>query len=177
MSLIDAAPVIATARLKLRPPERRDAGWIATYCGDLDVARMTTRMPHPYSLADAETFLARMGTYDPAHEQVFAITGADGKGIGMLGFHPGEDRQPEIGYWLGRPHWGKGYATEAVHAALEWAYRDWGKRLVKAGHFADNQASGAVLVKADFLYTGVVETRLSIARAAEAPTRMMVWLA
>jgi RimJ/RimL family protein N-acetyltransferase len=177
MSLTDACPVIETARLKLRPPESGDAGWIAQFCGDLGVARMTTRMPHPYSLSDAEGFLARSQKFDPAREQVFAIYGQDGQGVGLLGFHPGEDRHPEIGYWLGRPYWGKGLATEAVKAALDWARRHWGKRLISAGHFEDNEASGAVLCKAGFLYTGVVESRLSIARAANTPTRMMVWLA
>jgi RimJ/RimL family protein N-acetyltransferase len=46
-----------------------------------------------------------------------------------------------------------------------------------AGHFADNDASGRVLVKAGFLYTGVVEHKASIARGEPVDTRMMVWLA
>jgi RimJ/RimL family protein N-acetyltransferase len=83
----------------------------------------------------------------------------------------------EIGYWLGRPFWGRGYMTEAVDAALLWAGDGWGRRYLLAGHFADNPASGQVLVKAGFLYTGDVVPRFSMARGEEAPTRMMVWLA
>ena len=65
----------------------------------------------------------------------------------------------------------------AVRAALGWVKRDWRKRLVVAGHFADNPASGQVLCKAGFLYTGDVEPRASRARGDEVPTRMMIWLA
>ena len=82
-----------------------------------------------------------------------------------------------MGYWIGRPYWGQGYATEAATAALAWAGAGWGKRLVVSGHFADNPASGRVLEKAGFLYTGVVEPRHSKARGEAAATRMMVWLA
>jgi RimJ/RimL family protein N-acetyltransferase len=83
----------------------------------------------------------------------------------------------EIGYWLGRPFWGRGLMTDAVVAALAWVGGAWGRRFVMAGHFADNPASGQVLIKTGFLYTGEVLSRFSIARGEESPTRMMVWLA
>jgi len=60
---------------------------------------------------------------------------------------------------------------------LDWARRDWRRKLVVAGHFADNPASGAVLCKAGFLYTGDVEHPWSQARQGPVRTRMMVWLA
>jgi RimJ/RimL family protein N-acetyltransferase len=91
--------------------------------------------------------------------------------------HPTGSFGPEIGYWLGRPYWGRGFATEAVLGLLAWIK---GARLAKAvisGHFDDNNASGRVLQKAGFLYTGVIEPRYSTARAAVAQTRMMVWIA
>ena len=94
--------------------------------------------------------------------------------MGVLGFHPKVGLSPEIGYWIGRPFWGAGYMTEAVIAALEWARQGWAKRLLVSGHFADNAASGRVLVKAGFLYTGEVESRHSTARGEAADTRMMV---
>ena len=67
--------------------------------------------------------------------------------------------------------------TEAVRAALGWARGGWRRRYLLAGHYADNPASGHVLVKAGFLYTGEVIPRFSLARGESAPTRMMVWLA
>lgn len=60
---------------------------------------------------------------------------------------------------------------------MGWVRADWRKRMVISGHFADNTASGQVLINAGFLYTGEVIGRFSVARAQEAPTRMMVWLA
>ena len=54
---------------------------------------------------------------------------------------------------------------------------DWGKRAIASGHFVENEASGRVLIKCGFLYTGEVAPRLALARGEDALTRMMVWLA
>jgi len=98
--------------------------------------------------------------------------------VGSIGFTHKRGERAEIGYFLGRPYWNRGYATEAVRGALRWVKRDWRRNVVVAGHFADNPASGQVLCKAGFLYTGDVELRPCVARGgAEVPTRMMVWLA
>ena len=141
MCAIDVSPVVSTERLILRGPMVTDAAAIAAVAGDYNVAAMTTSMPHPYGLADAEAWI-------------------------------GKCRH------LGRPFWNRGYATEAARAALKWAKRDWGRKVVVAGHFADNPASGQVLVKSGFLYTGDVEMRACTARGgALTPTRLMVWLA
>jgi RimJ/RimL family protein N-acetyltransferase len=116
---------------------------------------------------------------DPAHEPVLAIEGEAGAFMGCLGFHP--SRQDwvgpwsELGYWLGRPFWSQGFMTEAVTAAMAWISTR--RRLIASGHFADNEASARVLIKTGFLYTGAVTPRHSLARGAEAATRMMIWLA
>jgi RimJ/RimL family protein N-acetyltransferase len=137
---------------------------------------MTTSMPYPYDRRNAEIFLDNVDRRDPDIEEVFAID-LGGELIGVIGFSPAEFSQPEVGYWLGRPYWGRGFATEATKAALTWASEDWRRRVVVAGHFADNAASGEVLVKAGFLYTGEIQMRRSAARDDQpTPTRMMVWL-
>lgn len=180
MSILEREPAIETRRLTLRSPTMADAPRIAAIANDFEVARMTTRMPHPYSLADAEAFLASNEFRDPDKERVFAITTEDDGLIGMIGLHPPGERGAmghEIGYWLGRDWWGRGLATEAAQAVLAFAKHDWRRRMLVSGHFADNPASGEVLSKAGFLYTGVVEDRFSLARGEIAPTRMMVWLA
>ena len=74
-------------------------------------------------------------------------------------------------------YWGRGYATEALQGALSWARSRWRKRALVAGHFVDNPASGRVLEKAGFLYTGEVRPGLSRARGGPVETRRMVWLA
>ena len=95
----------------------------------------------------------------------------------MLGLFAGADPWPEMGYWIGRPFWGRGLATEASRAALGWARRSWGKRAILAGHFVDNPASGRVLENAGFLYTGETRRQFSLARGEAVDTRMMLWLA
>ena len=177
MSFLEKEAVIETPRLVLRPPEMSDAQRITDLAGDYDVARMTTRMPHPYQLSDAEGFLARCAFNDPDKEHVFAIATEEDGLVGMIGLHTQGGLGPEIGYWLGKPWWGRGYATEAAQAALNFARNDWRRKLLVSGHFADNPASGGVLTKAGFLYTGVIEDRFSVSRGEPVPTRMMVWLA
>jgi RimJ/RimL family protein N-acetyltransferase len=176
MCAVEVTPVVATERLILRGPVASDAPAIATYCADLGVAAMTGEIPHPYALADAEAWIARKQATDWDREAAWAIEHAVFGVVGVVGLMPGE--RPEIGYWLGRPFWNRGYATEAVRGALKWVKRDWRRNVVVAGHFADNPASGQVLCKAGFLYTGDIERRPSVARGRDdVPTRMMVWLA
>ena len=138
---------------------------------------MTTRMPYPYGLADARAFVALSQELDPRRQITFALEHQDAGVIGCLGFHSNGRAPLEIGYWLGRPHWGKGLATEAVRAALKWAAEEWGRRAIASGHFDDNDASAKVLIKAGFLYTGEVQRRFSRARCLDGATRMMMWIA
>ena len=175
MAAAMAAPVLTSARLRLRTPRSEDAPRIAELAADRDIARMTTRMPHPYSLADAKSFVSRCADKDPERDATFLVESDDGP-IGALGFFTDSGPGPELGYWIGRPYWGRGYATEAAEAALTWAHGQWSKRVVVAGYFEDNPASRRVLDKLGFLPTGVVESRWSDARGAEARTRLMVRL-
>jgi RimJ/RimL family protein N-acetyltransferase len=171
-------PKLTTDRLILRPLAMEDAAPMTPLADDPGVSRMTTSIPYPFEQSMAEGFIGRMQAADPAHEVVFALERrADSAFLGVLGIHPKDGFAPELGYWLGRPFWGQGYMTEAATAVIAWAGEGWGRRVLTSGHFADNEASARVLIKADFLYTGEVEPRYSIARGEEAQTRMMVWLA
>jgi len=171
-----APPILGTERLILRPLRDDDADPMTVLADDFDVARMTTSIPHPYSRDMAVGFIGRMKAADPAREVVLAIDHPRHGFIGALGFHPTPGPCPELGYWIGKPFWGQGYTTEAVTAALGWAGERWNRRVLASGHFSDNPASGQVLVKADFLYTGVVEHRYCLARDEVTATRMMIWL-
>ena len=177
MCAIELEPVITTQRLRLRKARKADAARLASFANDFDVARMTTGMPYPYGVEHAEGFLDKASEADPAREAVFVIDHPEHGAIGVLGFDARDGGEREIGYWVGRPHWGQGYATEAASGALVWAHRTWGRRYMHAGHFADNPASGRVLEKAGFLYTGETRPAFSRARGESADTRMMVWLA
>jgi len=178
MCALDVRPAVATERLLLRGPVAADVAPITELANDLGVAGMTATMPYPYRQADAEAFVGSVARMNPRTDAVFAVEHREFGFIGMLGIHETEAGRRELGYWFGRPFWGRGYATEAVAGALRWVKSDWRKNVVWAGHFADNRASGQVLCKAGFLYTGDVEPRPSAGRGgAPVPTRMMVWLA
>ena len=177
MCALDVRPAIGTERLILRGVTRPDAAAIAELANDLGVVGNTSQMPYPYRPADADAFVAGCERADPRVEATFAIEHRQFGVIGIVAFDRDDNGRPEVGYWLARPFWNRGYATEALTAALRWMKFDWRKNVVWAGHFADNRASGQVLVKAGFLYTGDVEWRMSVARAEPVPTRMMVWLA
>ena len=185
MDVMDRAPETETRpreeilapRLRLRRPQMRDAAAIARLAADYAICSMTTRMPYPYAESDARAFVQLVGAQDRRRENTFVVDHGEHGVIGAVGFHQPPDQPLEMGYWIGRPYWGQGYATEASRAALGWAETDWGRKLIVAGHFADNPASANVLIKAGFLYTGQVQHRHSRARGAVAHTRMMIWLA
>ena len=177
MCAVDVTPVVSTERLILRGPVVTDAPAIAGFCNDLNVAGMTTSMPHPYGLDEAEAWVRQAQACDWERDAAFVIEHRNFGVVGMLTFDHDNGPRTEIGYCLGRPWWNRGYATEAVRGGLKWVKRDWRRNVVVAGHFADNPASGQVLCKAGFLYTGDIEPRVSKARGHAVPTRMMVWLA
>src|SRR6187401_3630488 len=108
-------PVLETERLILRAPRLGDAKTVAMLANDRRIAENTARIPHPYRAADAEDFIT---TANLGNEAVFFITLRNGALIGACGFTQLDRHPPEIGYWLGVKHWGKGYATEAVRAMI-----------------------------------------------------------
>ena len=168
---------IRTDRLTLRAPVAGDVAALTAFAGDYAIACMTTRMPHPYAESDARQFVDLVARQDTGRERTFVIDLSGHGLVGCIGFHRPPTAPLELGYWIGQPYWGRGFATEAVIGALHWASQEWGRRTVASGHFADNQPSANVLIKSGFLYTGEVQQRHSRARGQIAPTRMMVWLA
>lgn len=178
MCAIQISPVVSTERLVLRGAVRGDAPALAELANDFNVSAQTTSMPYPYRIGDAEALVGMAMACDWERDAMFVIEHPAFGVVGLLDFDHDRGTRAEIGYFLGKPYWNRGYATEAVRGALKWVKRDWRKNVVVAGHFADNPASGQVLCKAGFLYTGDVELRPCVARGgAEVPTRLMVWLA
>src|SRR5712675_199725 len=148
-----STPVLETERLVLRAPRLEDANAIATLADDRRIAENTLRIPHPYTLPDARAFLTSANATDD--ETVFAITGRAGTVLGACGIAKLDGKQPEIGYWLGVPFWGKGYATEAARAVIDHAFGDLGYDLLLGGARVSNPASRRVLEKCGFQWTGV----------------------
>jgi RimJ/RimL family protein N-acetyltransferase len=146
-------PVLETERLILRAPKLEDAKHVAALANDKRIAENTRRIPHPYSRADAEDFIAAANT--PQGDMQFLITTRAGLPVGACGIATHDDAAPEIGYWLGVKHWGKGYGTEAVRALIDFAFTELAHESLAAGARVTNPASRRILEKCGFQWTGV----------------------
>lgn len=163
---LDKVP-IETPRLVLRGLVRGDAARMARYVGDIGVARMLAVVPLPYSEADAETFIAAMAGINATGGGLgLAVAEREAPGllIGVMSFI-GALPTVEIGWWLGRPYWGRGYTTEAARALIAVAFAEPRLDRVVAGAFFDNPASLRVQDKLGFARTGESQ-RHSLARRA-----------
>lgn len=160
-----SAPALATERLVLRAPRREDAQAIAALANDRRIAENTLRIPHPFALSDAESFIARASAADG--ERAFLMTRA-GAVLGGCGISELDGEHPEIGYWLGVPFWGRGYATEAARALIDHAFGDLGCDRLFARARVSNPVSRRVLEKCGFQWTGVGLYRIP-ALASSAP--------
>ncbi len=124
---------------------------------DRQIAENTLTIPHPYTLAHAETWIAtHQENFDTGKSINFAIT-LEGQVIGAIGlrFEP-ENARAELGYWVTGPCRGRGLATEAASEVVRYALDGAGLHRVYASHFARNPASGRVLQKAGMVYEGVL---------------------
>lgn len=139
---------LETERLVLRPTEDFDIPALLPLIGEFDVAKYLSRVPHPYHESHAREFLERAREQRAAGTDFnFGITGkGDGTFMGGCGVHL-RDEGWEFGYWLGKPYWGKGYATEAARRLVAYAFDELNLPALVAGYFHDNPASGRVLAK------------------------------
>jgi RimJ/RimL family protein N-acetyltransferase len=145
--------VLETKRLVLRAPLLVDAKAVAALANDRRIAENTARIPHPYRIADGESWIANAKT-EPEQE-TYLITLADETVIGSCAFDMREGPAPEIGYWLGARYWGKGYATEAVRALIDHAFTNLGHQALQSSVRVTNPQSRRVLEKCGFQWTGV----------------------
>jgi RimJ/RimL family protein N-acetyltransferase len=151
-------PVLETARLRLRALTPADAKAVQRLAGAWEVADTTLTIPHPYADGLAEAWISTVADLYARREQVvFAITArSDGRLLGAMGLVL---RQPhgraELGYWIGKPFWNRGYATEAGIAVLRHGFETLGLNRIHACHFARNAASGRVLEKIGMKREGV----------------------
>ncbi len=153
-----------TARLVLRPARMEDAPAIARHANDRQIAEMTSRIPHPYSLGHAESFLASVDG-----ELIFAITSREsGAFLGLCSLQATEHvGTAELGYWLGRPFWGKGFATEAAQTLIDHAFGALELGTVEVRCRVVNGASRRVIQKCGFGYRGTgLSTSLAAGRVA-----------
>ncbi|MEM7258667.1 MAG: GNAT family N-acetyltransferase, partial [Pseudomonadota bacterium] len=144
------------AMISLRKFQSTDADRVHQLLNDKEVSRyLTSRVKFPYSLEDA-TWWVEEGSH---HHPTWAIE-ADQQVIGCIGIVPGEFEQShtaEIGYWIGKLHWGKGYASLALQKATTYTFNDWAITRLTAGVFHPNIASMQVLKHCGYTLEGVFE--------------------
>ena len=140
---------IASPPVVLRVFTLADAPRVAELCGDWQVAQMTALILHPYSLEMAQSFInACREACETGPMPTYAIARAeDGVLVGAIGMTSTPEAGESLGYWVGRPHWGIGYATAAARAMLALAFSRLGIDAMTAIHLVRNPASGRVMAK------------------------------
>jgi RimJ/RimL family protein N-acetyltransferase len=145
--------LIETPRLQLRTLSEADLPELLPLIGAQEVAATTLRIPHPFEEKHGREYLAMV---PKENELRLAIRlRSDGRLCGGMGLHPDNDhKRAELGYWIGVPYWGNGYATEAAQAVVRYGFENFGYNRIVAHHFKHNPASGKVLKKIGMKYEG-----------------------
>ncbi|QDP19858.1 GNAT family N-acetyltransferase [Sphingomonas xanthus] len=161
-----------TERLLLRPGWAEDAPELACAIADEQIVRNLATAPWPYALEDAEAFLA--APRDPVLPSFLICERTDGppRIIGACGLGRRPSGAVELGYWIARQHWGKGFATEAGRALIDIA-RTLKLPRLEGSHFVDNPGSGRVLEKLGFVSTGLSAERYSCGRGGSGLSRIL----
>jgi RimJ/RimL family protein N-acetyltransferase len=137
-----------TPRLHLRCPVHADAPAVIAIAGDWDVARRLGRVPHPYTREHFRFFIEQVVTSEPTWA---IVERRSGELVGIIGLIPHDEfPSAELGYYVGRPYWGQGLATEAAQAIVRMGFETNGYSKLTSRYHADNPASGRVLSKLGF---------------------------
>ena len=159
---LDPLPIVRTTRLILDSFLVTDADRVAQLAGSREIADSTMNIPHPYQIEDARRWIAGHAEMHGRGLAVhFAIRSEPHQLLGCvsLGISP-RDRRAELGYWIGRPFWGRGYATEAADACVKLAFDRLGLIRITSRHFLANPASGRVLEKIGMTREGLLPCHL-----------------
>jgi RimJ/RimL family protein N-acetyltransferase len=155
--LVSGEPVLESERLRLRPLTMADLTSVLALAGEREVAEQTARIPYPLTRAAAETWISAASDSSGQAEIVFAIERKqDHVFLGAVGLVlAGEGNElSELGYWLGRKYWNRGYATEAVRWLLVYVFEQCGLQAIRACTFVGNPASARVQEKVGMRLVG-----------------------
>ena len=164
-----AKPIkLKTQRLLLRPFELSDVGDVYEYAQEPGWAQFLP-LPNPYTYRDAGEFVARSFLAPWDTKPIFAIT-LDGKVIGSFDVRVDpKNKAAEVGYAVGRAHWGQGIMAEAGSAAIDWAFREFGLARICARADLKNRQSWRVMEKLGMQREGI--TRSSVASVSDPDAR------
>lgn len=163
--------IIETERLRLRPMEPKDIADFVRDLGDWEVQQWLAQPPFPYERKDGAWFLDVVRkNHETSHPTIFVIADKGGDAaMGAASVDIDGDGVGVLGYWLGRGHWGRGIAQEAVGALVRHARKHPAIRLIVAVTDLENLRSQRVLAGADLVDCGIVDRQEPSRRGA---TRM-----
>jgi RimJ/RimL family protein N-acetyltransferase len=148
---------LALTTCELRSWQASDLESLVRYANNRNIwLNLRDRFPHPYTLADAEAYIASVMARPVQTSFGIVVDGVVG---GNISLHPGTDIErisAELGYWLGRPFWGRGIITEAVQATTRYGFEELKLRRVFSVPLARNVASARVLEKCGFVPEGLM---------------------
>lgn len=141
---------ITTDRLMLTTPTLAHVAEMAVLANSKRIHEVLSRLPHPYDESHGREFVETIARGPEEHAWAILL---QGRYIGTIGLHLPPDELPELGYWLGEPFWGLGYATEAAHAVVA-AARAAGAPALRSRALLSNAGSRNVLRKTGFVEIG-----------------------
>ena len=149
---------IETERLIIRPFKKSDYKDVTECCNDYELAKSTMSIPIPFTNNDAKNFIeSTLNTSKGDGSMELAIELKETKTvigyIGLVGIYS-QSRHAEIGYWVGKKYWNRGFATEASKAMIDYGFKEFKLHSIIAKHFDNNPASGAVMKKCGMRYVG-----------------------
>jgi RimJ/RimL family protein N-acetyltransferase len=152
-------PTLTTDRLILRPYTTADAPCVAALMADPDISQNTLHIPYPYETSMAEAWIdTHAGQYATRTGVTFAITlKEDDTLIGAMGLGIDRDNDnAELGYWIGKEYWNRGYASEAAAAVVQFGFEVLKLHRIYARYFTRNPASGRVMAKVGMHFEGTL---------------------
>jgi len=154
--------VVETVRLRIRSYRDDDLADLVALARDWEIARWVGTIPYPYTEADGREWIASVQeNHATGKPRRFAIALKETDrligGVGLDGSTGDGSEEPALGYWLGQPYWGNGYAREAAAAVIDYGFRTLGLETIRAYTDPGNAASQKVLLHCGLKYVGEIE--------------------
>jgi [ribosomal protein S5]-alanine N-acetyltransferase len=163
MKGIKQQPILETPRLVLRPFTMEDAPAVQRLAGAREVAATMLAIPHPYEDGVAEQWIStHQEAFERAQQVHFAVVPQHSLALcGSISLVINQqDNNATLGYWIGLPYWGQGYATEAAQAIVHYGFTVLKLHRIHARCFSSNAASGRVLQKVGMVYEGCLREHI-----------------
>lgn len=141
-------PRIETERLILSELKEGDIPIVTGYLQDKIFSDLTSNIPYPYTEMHAAFWLKMSAeAFENNTGFTFAIRNKEEQIVGAIGLHDRGDDKAELGYWMGKPFWNKGYVTEAAGALIDFGFKELDINKIYATYFLHNPASGRIMEK------------------------------